>query len=131
LTTLNQSCPCVECKRKNQWLVYPLNLSGYLCIECFQKQQGSKSSAVNAMKPKQEEKQNLEQKSEEQQKPDVIASPIHYTRGIECWDYITSHKLGYLEGNIIKYVTRYKLKNGKEDLLKAKAYLERLIREVE
>ena len=47
--------------------------------------------------------------------------------GIETWDYILSHHLGYLEGNIIKYVTRYDKKNGLEDLYKAKHYLEKLI----
>lgn len=59
-----------------------------------------------------------------------IKKPVHYTQGIETWDYITSHGFSYLEGNIIKYVTRYKLKNGREDLLKAQAYLERLLKEV-
>lgn len=58
-----------------------------------------------------------------------VHHPEHYTRGIECWDYIASHKLGFLEGNVIKYVTRYQLKNGLEDLLKARQYLERLIKE--
>lgn len=59
-----------------------------------------------------------------------IESPKHYTNGsIETWDYIVSQKLGYLEGNVIKYVTRYKHKNGLEDLLKAQAYLTKLIKE--
>ena len=60
---------------------------------------------------------------------DKIKHPKHYTQGIECWDYITSHKMGYLEGNIVKYVTRYKDKDGLDDLFKAKAYLQRLIEE--
>lgn len=38
---------------------------------------------------------------------------------------------GYLRGNVIKYVARYPEKNGLEDLLKAKHYLERLIEHVE
>lgn len=59
---------------------------------------------------------------------DKIKHPKHYTQGIECWDYIVSHDMGYLDGNIIKYVTRYKHKNGVEDLEKAKAYLEKLIK---
>lgn len=56
-----------------------------------------------------------------------VKTPPHYNKGIECWDYILSHQLGFLEGNIIKYVTRYKHKNGKEDLLKAREYLDKLI----
>jgi hypothetical protein len=57
--------------------------------------------------------------------------PAHYNNGIECWDYIASHNMGFLEGNIIKYVTRYKHKNGKEDLLKAREYLNKLILQYE
>jgi hypothetical protein len=51
----------------------------------------------------------------------------HYQLPIEPWDYIVANNLGYLEGNVIKYVTRYKQKNGIEDLLKAQHYLEKLI----
>ena len=57
-------------------------------------------------------------------------NPDHYKQGIECWDYITSHNLGYLEGNIIKYITRAGLKEGErdiDDLMKALAYLKKLI----
>lgn len=36
--------------------------------------------------------------------------------------------IGFCEGNIIKYVTRWRKKNGIEDLMKAKTYLDRLIR---
>lgn len=42
-------------------------------------------------------------------------------------EYIVENNLGFCEGNIIKYITRYKFKNGKEDLLKAKHYIEVLI----
>lgn len=56
-----------------------------------------------------------------------INHPAHYTNGIECWDYIASQSLGYLEGNVIKYITRYRYKNGLEDLLKARAYINKLI----
>lgn len=59
-----------------------------------------------------------------------IEHPEHYNKGIECWDYIISHNMGFLEGNIIKYVTRYKHKNGKADLLKAKEYLDKLLEQV-
>ena len=58
---------------------------------------------------------------------DPIEHPKHYTQGIECIDYIESHKMDFLQGNVIKYVTRFKLKNGVEDLKKARFYLNRLI----
>ena len=35
--------------------------------------------------------------------------------------------MSFLEGNVVKYVTRYKMKNGLEDLKKAQWYLNRLI----
>lgn len=34
---------------------------------------------------------------------------------------------GFLQGNVIKYIARYKSKNGVEDLLKARHYLAKLI----
>lgn len=46
---------------------------------------------------------------------------------IEPIEYITKNKLGFCEGNIIKYVSRYKYKNGLEDLKKAKFYIDYLI----
>lgn len=43
------------------------------------------------------------------------------------WDYAMSHNLDFFEGNVLKYVTRWKHKGGVEDLLKAKQYLNKLI----
>jgi len=52
----------------------------------------------------------------------------HYTnRGIQPIDYIVANGMDFLEGNIVKYVTRYRQKNGLEDLRKASAYLDLLI----
>ena len=56
-----------------------------------------------------------------------VKHPNHYNRGIEMWDYAHSHNLDFFEGNIVKYVTRWKEKNGMEDLHKAKQYLDKLI----
>lgn len=56
----------------------------------------------------------------------------HYRdKAIQPIEYILANDLGFCEGNIIKYVSRYKDKNGIEDLKKAKHYLEFLIEEVE
>lgn len=60
-------------------------------------------------------------------KNDMVNHPKHYNQGIEAIDYIESHKMDFNEGNVIKYVTRYKHKNGLEDLKKAKWYLDRAI----
>lgn len=52
----------------------------------------------------------------------------HYKEmSIQPIEYIMANNLGYIEGNIIKYVSRYKSKNGLEDLKKAKHYLDILI----
>lgn len=53
----------------------------------------------------------------------------HYSdKKIQPIEYITANNLGYHVGNIIKYITRYKDKNGLEDLKKCKWYLEDLIK---
>tara|TARA_R110000787_G_scaffold132858_1_gene245140 strand:- start:593 stop:811 length:219 start_codon:yes stop_codon:yes gene_type:complete len=55
-------------------------------------------------------------------------SPSYYQKGsIEVTDYITSNEMSFVEGNIIKYVTRYKDKSGIQDLRKARWYLDKLI----
>jgi hypothetical protein len=55
-------------------------------------------------------------------------NPNHYKQGnIEVIDFILDQEMNYLEGNIIKYVSRYKRKNGLEDLEKARWYIEELI----
>lgn len=46
---------------------------------------------------------------------------------IQPWEIIERNGLDFFEGNVIKYVMRYKTKHGLEDLLKAKHYIEYLI----
>jgi hypothetical protein len=58
---------------------------------------------------------------------DTQTGGTHYQVAIQPWDYIIANNLGYLEGNVIKYVTRYKNKGGVEDLRKAQHYLAKLI----
>jgi|TARA_R110002167_G_scaffold70374_3_gene198283 hypothetical protein len=60
-------------------------------------------------------------------KKERVHHPTHYNKGIEMWDYSYSHNLDFFEGNVVKYVTRWKEKNGIEDLKKAKSYLDKLI----
>lgn len=59
---------------------------------------------------------------------DVQVAGTHYKdKAIQPWDYIVANNLGYLEGNIIKYVSRWRDKGGVDDLLKARHYLDKLI----
>lgn len=46
---------------------------------------------------------------------------------IQPIEFITKNKLGYIEGCVIKYICRHRAKNGREDLEKAKHYIEMLI----
>lgn len=48
----------------------------------------------------------------------------HYNnKRIQPIDYIIENNLPYCEGNVVKYVTRHKEKNGAEDIRKAIHYL--------
>jgi hypothetical protein len=52
----------------------------------------------------------------------------HYKdKSIQPWDYIVQNNIPYLEGNIIKYVSRWRDKGGLDDLRKAQHYLTKLI----
>lgn len=68
---------------------------------------------------------------------DNINHPSHYTvGGIETVDYIKAKLTkeqfeGYCIGNVIKYISRYRHKNGVEDLKKARWYLEKAIKKRE
>jgi hypothetical protein len=63
---------------------------------------------------------------------DVQVGGDHYkAQGIQPIAYIFANNLGFCEGNVVKYVTRYKLKNGVQDLKKARHYLDMLIEQVE
>lgn len=67
--------------------------------------------------------------------PGVAAKPLdvqvggdHYKKlAIQPIEYIHANKLGFAEGNVIKYVTRWRDKNGIKDLEKARHYIDLLI----
>jgi hypothetical protein len=53
----------------------------------------------------------------------------HYKdMAIQPVEFIHANAIGYFEGNVIKYVSRWRKKNGIADLEKAKHYIELLIR---
>jgi hypothetical protein len=62
---------------------------------------------------------------------DLMAKQVggnHYKRAHQPWEIIEEWELNYWAGNVLKYLLRYKYKNGVEDLEKAKHYLEYLIK---
>jgi len=84
---------------------------------------------------KTKDKDQEEDKSYTEERPtiqDIVNSPTHYNQaGIECIDAIAA-ALGdgfeyYLQGNVMKYLWRYRYKNGVEDLKKAEWYQSKLI----
>lgn len=63
---------------------------------------------------------------------DIQIGGEHYkNKKIQPITFILENDLGFCEGNIIKYVTRYKDKNGIEDLKKARHYIDFLIEHIE
>ena len=61
---------------------------------------------------------------------EAVTNPKHYDKvgfSIQPIEYITKNELDFLEGNVIKYVSRYQHKGGINDLLKARTYIEFLI----
>lgn len=56
----------------------------------------------------------------------------HYQKEIQPWDAMEAWMsreafVGYLQGNVIKYISRWKDKGGVQDILKAQHYLEKMI----
>ena len=52
----------------------------------------------------------------------------HYQAvSIQHWDFVWANKLDYFQGQITKYVTRWKKKNGVQDLHKARHFLQKYI----
>lgn len=58
---------------------------------------------------------------------DVQIGGNHYQLKIQPWDYAAANNLDFFQGNIVKYVTRWRNKGGLEDLYKAKHVLEKYI----
>ncbi len=59
---------------------------------------------------------------------DKVANPDHYTAfAIQPLEYILANNIPFPEGNVVKYVSRWRGKNGVEDLKKARSVLDKLI----
>ena len=52
----------------------------------------------------------------------------HYKKtSIQVWDFIAANEMDWFQGSIVKYVTRWHMKGGIEDLLKAQHVLDKYI----
>lgn len=67
----------------------------------------------------------------EQTKDDALSKQVagnHYKEcKIQPVEYIHANGLDFFQGSVIKYVTRFRRKNGREDLEKAKHFIDLLI----
>lgn len=60
-----------------------------------------------------------------------MQTPDHYDYRIQPVDFIIKNDIPFCEGNVIKYICRWKAKNGREDLLKARHYIDILIQNLD
>jgi hypothetical protein len=59
---------------------------------------------------------------------ETTARPSRYNNGtIEVWDAITGMGFDYMQGAVVKYIARYRHKNGEQDLKKAINYLIKML----
>lgn len=99
--------------------------------------QGCSTGRVLAERRKMEDLQSRTNDANLQQAFDTVQRPAHYNQsGIECIDAIAAAVKGKsgieaaCVANVIKYLWRYELKNGVEDVRKAQWYLDHLVKEL-
>ena len=61
------------------------------------------------------------------EKKDKINPDYYVDMKISPYEYITANRLNWEQGNVVKYISRYKGKNGAEDIRKAIKYAEMLL----
>lgn len=103
ITELTSNIPCPKCKGLLSLVLDENGNGSYVCKACGFTDSGTKSDPVNA--------------------------PSHYIGKIECIDYLrdklTKEEFtGFCMGNVLKYSSRWRKKDGLQDLKKAKVYLE-------
>ena len=114
--------PAVECANGSKWWY----LNGEEVTEEEVMGKKSRKAAV----------EEISRLGQEMDASDNVNSPSHYNQaGIECIDAIKA-SLGdgyqdYCKGNVMKYLWRYKYKNGIEDLKKAQWYLNSMVESTE
>lgn len=57
-----------------------------------------------------------------------METPKHYEAKITPVEYIHANNLDFFRGNVVKYVSRDKRKNGAEDIRKAIHYLQMILK---
>ena len=100
------------------------------CVECGAYLEFSKHEKRCSVRLNEEKEQHLHDNLEPKKESalDVQIGGEHYKKyAIQPVEYIQANGLGYFEGNVVKYVTRWRDKGGSADLQKAQHYLQLLI----
>ena len=119
-STDSNSCRCLEKKLKKDDSQGQTNLVNLKEIKEYPPPWGK-------IERKLQEKQEVT-KGNQEGNPGMVGQ-YTYRGGIEPLDFIKSNFMSFIEGNIVKYLYRYKFKGGVGDLRKAKFYIELLIKE--
>jgi hypothetical protein len=98
-------------------------LKQYIDEQQQERIEGYKQQAQLGAKVREVNQPVMRDRANEQQ----IGGEHYAVKAIQPWDFIIANNIGYLEGNIIKYISRWKDKGGVEDLKKAQHYLQKLI----
>ena len=70
----------------------------------------------------------LKSNAEKEKVKEVVDKPPHYLKyKIEPITFVMTNQLPFAEGNVIKYIMRWRDKNGIQDLKKAKRYIDLII----
>lgn len=73
------------------------------------------------------EEPELDPELDEPRAKQVGGKHYHKGNGIQPWDIIEAWELDFWEGNVLKYILRWKHKDGVQDLEKARHYLDYII----
>lgn len=122
----------IECdKYKKQPTFFDKEYGGTLCDRCKFKRTGFSTCMIDARMGPMDKCVGFEpsENFKEESANDPVNSPNHYVGKIECIDYLRdkltpAEFTGFCMGNVLKYCSRWRKKDGVQDLHKAKVYLE-------
>ena len=115
-----QDIDCLDCPFKDEKIACDINsIEAYEIAQKYIKEHGKTVNIIENI----EETVTLKE-LQEIKKDNII--PTYYHKGdYDVIEFCNKYEIGFVTGNIIKYIVRYKNKNGIEDLKKAKEYLGR------
>jgi hypothetical protein len=116
-----------ECRERDRLMFAFSNLNNLNDLNNFQEFNEALENFRKHGKPL-EKLSTGENMTQKEKANDVQVAGDHYkSQPIQPWDYIAVNGLGYFEGNVVKYVSRWRDKGGVDDLRKARHYLDKLI----